>query len=305
MTTVLLPTPQASDGLFEQGPMCSGRSVAESTFLATRVLVLPLPGRMDESEEARRDQRQKEKKTRMKEHRLLPTPTSRDGKGANQQHTDSCLPVAVEHYLPTPVSRDGGKGGAVDPDRKKASGHAVTLQDVTEKTGLADAWGDYGPAIHRWEQALDRPSPCPTQASGSLLKALRRLSAENFRNDWLREHVPGWTEGDRIDETLWGRVPGDNGSGDLVIPATSLPSERILRFWLRGVKRKPNLTCLSPMFVEWMMGLDPGTVTDPRAWEHVDLNHRNLQLRALGNGVVPQQAAAAIQWALAVRRTLA
>ncbi len=43
---------------------------------------------------------------------------------------------------------------------------------------------------------------------------------------------------------------------------------------------------LSPRFVEWMMGLPAGHVTD-----HLD---RRPALRVLGNGVVPQQAAAAL-----------
>lgn len=46
---------------------------------------------------------------------------------------------------------------------------------------------------------------------------------------------------------------------------------------------------LSPRFVEWMQGLPAGHVTD------VPGLSRNAQLRALGNGVVPQQAAAALQ----------
>lgn len=45
---------------------------------------------------------------------------------------------------------------------------------------------------------------------------------------------------------------------------------------------------LSPRFVEWMMGLPYGWVTDVP-----DLT-RNAQLKALGNGVVPQQAALAL-----------
>ena len=44
---------------------------------------------------------------------------------------------------------------------------------------------------------------------------------------------------------------------------------------------------LSPRFVEWMMGLPPGHVTAPA----IGISH-NEQLKALGNGVVPQQAAA-------------
>lgn len=55
---------------------------------------------------------------------------------------------------------------------------------------------------------------------------------------------------------------------------------------------------LSPEFVEWMMGLPAGWVTSP------DIGiSRTAQLRMLGNGVVPQQAAYAVsglaQWAVA------
>jgi DNA (cytosine-5)-methyltransferase 1 len=46
---------------------------------------------------------------------------------------------------------------------------------------------------------------------------------------------------------------------------------------------------LAPAFVEWLMGLAPGWVTD------VPGLSRNAQLRALGNGVVPQQAALALR----------
>lgn len=46
---------------------------------------------------------------------------------------------------------------------------------------------------------------------------------------------------------------------------------------------------LSPPFVEWLMGLPAGHVTDTPGLP------RSAQLKALGNGVVPQQAAAAIQ----------
>jgi DNA (cytosine-5)-methyltransferase 1 len=45
---------------------------------------------------------------------------------------------------------------------------------------------------------------------------------------------------------------------------------------------------LSPRFVEWLMGLPAGHVTG------VPGLSRNQQLRLLGNGVVPQQGAAAL-----------
>ncbi len=79
------------------------------------------------------------------------------------------------------------------------------------------AWGDYGPAIARWEHVTGRPAPAPTE-------------------------------------------PGRAGA--------------------------PRL---APRFVEWMMGLPDGWVTDPA----IRLS-RGDQLKALGNGVVPQQAALAL-----------
>lgn len=49
---------------------------------------------------------------------------------------------------------------------------------------------------------------------------------------------------------------------------------------------------LAPAFVEWLQGLEPGWVTDLPL-------PRTAQLRALGNGVVPQQAAHAVGQLLA------
>jgi DNA (cytosine-5)-methyltransferase 1 len=51
---------------------------------------------------------------------------------------------------------------------------------------------------------------------------------------------------------------------------------------------------LNPAFSEWMMGWIGGWVTD------VPGISRNDQLRIIGNGVVPQQAAAALRWLLNV-----
>lgn len=45
---------------------------------------------------------------------------------------------------------------------------------------------------------------------------------------------------------------------------------------------------LSPRFTEWMMGLPAGWITDTPGLS------RNDQLKMCGNGVVPQQAAAAL-----------
>jgi DNA (cytosine-5)-methyltransferase 1 len=58
--------------------------------------------------------------------------------------------------------------------------------------------------------------------------------------------------------------------------------------WATEPRGRGGAERLSPRFVEWMMGLPAGWVTD------VDITI-NEQLRALGNGVVPQQAALAIR----------
>ncbi|MCD2099616.1 hypothetical protein [Rhodococcus rhodochrous] len=47
---------------------------------------------------------------------------------------------------------------------------------------------------------------------------------------------------------------------------------------------------LNPLFAEWMMGLPEGWVTDPA----IGISRAD-QLKALGNGVVPQQAVAAFR----------
>lgn len=56
---------------------------------------------------------------------------------------------------------------------------------------------------------------------------------------------------------------------------------------------------LSPYFVEWLMGLPAGHVT---AVPGLTVNQ---QLKALGNGVVPAQAAAALAWMLAREASVA
>jgi DNA (cytosine-5)-methyltransferase 1 len=53
---------------------------------------------------------------------------------------------------------------------------------------------------------------------------------------------------------------------------------------------------LAPAFPEWMMGLPADWVTG------VPGISRNDQLRIIGNGVVPQQAIAALTWLLGIEQ---
>lgn len=102
---------------------------------------------------------------------------------------------------------DGRDEGRTEPARQQGRPDAAL-------SGQPDVqWGEYEPAIRRWERILGRPAPRPTDDRGRL----------------------------------------------------------------------------SPAFVEWMQGLAPGHVTG------VPGIPRGAQLKALGNGVVPQQAAAALR----------
>lgn len=83
-------------------------------------------------------------------------------------------------------------------------------------------WGEYAPAIRRWERTLGTPAPNPTE-------------------------------------------PSAKGNPRLAAP-----------------------------FAEWMMGLPAGWVTSPE----IGLT-RAQQLKAIGNGVCPQQAATALKQLLA------
>jgi len=124
-----------------------------------------------------------------------------------------------------PAIERSGRDAAADTDGGRLAelpeldGGTITRLDRAfrhDAIGPVLDWGIYTLAIRRWERALGRPAPRPTE-------------------------------------------PGRTG-------------ER-----------------LSPRFVEWMMGLPDGWVTD------VPGLSRNAQLKALGNGVVPQQAALALR----------
>lgn len=244
---------------------------------------------------------------------MMPTPRASDVKGRNQRNDQTCMTGAVEQgtrAIPAPGPYHGGLWGLDD--------------------GRGVRFGRFAAAIRRWERVSGRPAPCPTQATGGL----RRWVGANaddptlFEPYWLARHAPFdahpkarldqpmrdrmlalWRETDRgmslIDPMFW---PGcKDMDPDIPIPATRLPDKSVLGYWKTRFEgpRFPSAAHLSPRFVEWMMGLEDGWVTDPAIWRHVDGNHRNLQLRALGNGVVPPQAAMAVDWALRVRERLA
>ena len=128
--------------------------------------------------------------------------------GSTGQPASNLSPTAYSNLT-------GSQARGVEPSGAGRQSPAGQRQPMGRDAPIS--WGDYGPAVARWERVTGRPAPAPTE-------------------------------------------PGRTGA--------------------------PRL---SPAFVEWMMGLPAGWVTDPA----IGIS-RNDQLKALGNGVVPQQAALAL-----------
>ena len=146
---------------------------------------------------------------------LLPTPTVDDaGNVTRDSGAFQSLTRTAVSLLPTPSAEHRDRSTATATAKLDGSRDFRDLGSVAE----LNRWGDYAPAIARWEHVIGRPAPEPTET---------------------------------------------------------------------GAKGNPRL---SPKFVEWLMGLPAGHVTDPA----IGLT-RNEQLKALGNGVVPPQAAAALR----------
>lgn len=154
---------------------------------------------------------------------LLPTPAaSRSGRNQSPSPGAAVRPSLdmITDLLPTPAASDSHRGPDLARANRAGSG-GDDLHTFVYKTGRAQQWGRYAPAIHRWE-SITRPAPEPTE---------------------------------------------------------------------RNTKGNPRL---NPAFPEWMQGWPKGWVTA------VPGVSRNDQLRLIGNGVVPQQAVAALTWLLSV-----
>jgi DNA (cytosine-5)-methyltransferase 1 len=140
-----------------------------------------------------------------------------------------------------------------------------------ERSGV---FGPYWPAVARWERIIGRPAPDPTTAdtksgpdSGGQPRSQHVCTTADTRSERARMEAS--------DPGGQGRQPAADSERALVRPGDG-PSDA------EGARTRR----LNPRFVEWMMGLPDGWVTDTGV-------SRTAQLKILGNGVVPQQAAAA------------
>lgn len=190
----LLPTPKSSDGKH-------GDSQAEhcrkSPSLTAVGALFPTSTASDVTGAGRAAQGGRNLRTEVT---LLPTPRATDGTngGPNQRGSsgDLMLPSAVA-LLPTPTATPYGHQQSASPGadsrgtrnatagRKDSSEHhdGWTLCDVV----YDGRWGQYTPAIERWETIIDRPAPDPTVPSKGKNPQLNPVFVE-----WLIGCVLGW-----------------------------------------------------------------------------------------------------------------
>lgn len=147
-----------------------------------------------------------------------------------------------------------------------------------------------------WSQALDRPphggNPHSRATSRSATTAVRVHLPTPTASDYKTGQPPEKRKGHNL------RI------GDVVLDANWKQYAPVIRDWEAVFRTAPAPTelnrnsrpHLAAAFSEWMMGLPAGWVTDVP-----DLS-RAEQLKAIGNGVCPPQAVAAIRELLELRR---
>jgi DNA (cytosine-5)-methyltransferase 1 len=168
------------------------------------------------------------------------------------------LPQATTDLMPTPKALDGVKGNLKTSQERLDSGHQVDLPNV----------------------AIDLIAEKPVK----LFPTLRASDSYERRNQKTMDRIA--RDGGDMTMTTLARTTTDWGK-----------FEPAIRRWEAILDRpapeptkpdgKDNNHRLSSKFTEWMMGLPDGWITA------IGLK-RNDELKACGNGVVPQQAELAL-----------
>ena len=175
---------------------------------------------------------------------------------------------SVGPLMPTPTATDHKAGR-----HQEGTGHSLTqavrLLPTPQATNAPRSSAGYGPNLH---EAVTSLLPTPKATDG--LMGLPRTSGRPPEKSTFLATRLQYTDYGTYQPaiTRWEQATGR------AAPPPTTPALR------EGGKPR-----LSARFVEWMMGLPDGHVTGP----DLDLS-RERQLRMLGNGVVPQQAALAV-----------
>lgn len=218
---------------------------------------------------------------------LLPTPRTTDMNGPGS-HGDGGIDLRTAvSLMPTPTATDSKASGGSVPANKTLNDAIVRTGEVLLPTptvgnatgGNAQRGGASGKERLLPGLAVDaaegRLMPTPRASrGGSATETMYAIGAERVDDERPQGQVVG-------DITDWGPYTAAIRHWEAVI---GRPAPAPVRHDGKGGKPR-----LNPELPEWMMGWPAGWVTDPA----IGLS-RAQQLKAAGNGVVPQQAAAAL-----------
>ena len=201
---------------------------------------------------------------------LLPTTRAQNNEDRNNKiyARDPKQPQNLENalaMLPTPVASEGTKASATQSSSRRAETGQVFLTNI-----IHDVAVENGKPVPQGNQLL----PTPTAVDGNT------VAKSELDNDDPKHRLKVAAQVLARDGIAWGKF------------------EPAIRRWEETLGRpapsptkpdgKDGNHRLSSAFTEWMMGLPGGWITD------VGLS-RNDELKACGNGVVPQQAELALR----------
>jgi hypothetical protein len=195
-----------------------------------------------------------------------------------QEHPTTDLESSLSPTLPTPVTTDGKP---VDVANQVLTRNSLTLQSITAILDMPeDTWEKTDLSRNKNRQVGESAK---RRDKAALLPTVTVQDGKNTagKSQFERNTLPLNAEVTLLPETNWGKfAPAIERWESLTRPAPA-PTKP---------DGKDGNHRLSAEFTEWMMGLPEGWVTA----EDIGLK-RNDQLKACGNGVVPQQAELALR----------
>ena len=177
--------------------------------------------------------------------------------------------------LPTPVTADAYTGNLKSSQHKEGSMHSMALPHVIAMLPTPttqDGKNNAGPS------QFDRNTK-PLNVEAHLLGTPRTSSANGSTPKQVAAGAPKMRIEDQV-HLDWGRFETAIRMWEITLGRMAPPPTK--------PDGKDGAHRLSSRFTEWMMGLPEGWITDAGL-------SRNEELKACGNGVVPQQAELALR----------
>jgi DNA (cytosine-5)-methyltransferase 1 len=202
-----------------------------------------------------------------------------------ERHTADTESSSQRPGLPTPTVADVFTANLASSQQSEGSMHSVSLAQAVVRPDLmpTPTTRDYkdGTAEHKRDGIVqtDTVARAVFNSGEVTLIGTPRATASDSSSVQVANGAPKGRIEDQVKLTDWGKfepaIRRWENTLCIVAPAPTKPDG------------KEDSHRLSSEFTEWMMGLQPGWITDCGL-------SRNEELKAAGNGVVPQQAQLAL-----------